>query len=59
MGVLPAHHVPRPAILAKQGHPCTLCITSNRLSRTARAQGCVSGVGVTTVTQNGTEQNGA
>ena len=28
MGVPPACRVPRPAILAKRGHPCTLCITS-------------------------------
>ena len=30
MGVPPACHVPRPAILAKRGHPCTLCITTNQ-----------------------------
>ena len=29
MGVPPACHVPRPATLAKRGHPCTLCINSN------------------------------
>ena len=38
MGVPPACHVPRPAILAKQGHPCTLsqCITSIVVSRGGR-----------------------
>ena len=30
----------------------------NPLSKTARARGCVSGVGITTITQNRTEQNG-
>ena len=39
MGVPPACHVPRPAILAKQGHPCTLCITSNCVIRRLPCKG--------------------